>query len=171
MGTKLTTEQVVAASNKEIELSEFEDFIKVLLANEGPASRQRSLEFHETLGRKDKALNACRAAIVEAFDNVRFGHYFKIHDHPASETPGGNFDLSMAGKDVMLFFKGKVFESKESPNGFAATVTLKAARRHSVATTGSVHDVQCDFKQDGECVPEELFETVTAAVRELFETP
>lgn len=151
-------------------MSEFEDFINVLLANEASTLRQRSRDFHESVSAKEKALSACREAIVESFDNVRFGHYFKIHDHPVSDTPGGNFDLSMAGKEAMLFFTGKVFESRESPNGFAATVSLKAARRHSIETTSSEHDVQCDFKEDGECVPEELFETVTAAVREVFET-
>jgi len=150
-------------------LSEFDDFIKVLLANEESTGAQRSDDVSDELSHKDKAVSACREAIVEAFKNVRFGHYFKIHDHPASETPGDNFDLSMAGKDVMLFFSGKVFESDDSPNGLAAAVTLKAARRLSLTMTSSEHDVQCDFKQDGECVPEELFETVTAAVRELFE--
>ena len=150
-------------------MSEFEDFISVLLADDESTSRQTARAFHEKISPKEKALNACREAIVESFDNVRFGHYFKIHDHPASETAGGNFDLSMAGKDVMLVFRGAVSESRESPNGFAATVTLKAARRHAVETTSSEHDVQCDFKEDGECVPEDLFETVTAAVRELFE--
>jgi len=152
-------------------LSEFEDFINVLLTNEKAPSKKRDDDFDEEPSGREKALNACREAIVESFDNVRFGHYFKIHDHPASETPGGNFDLTMAGKDVMLYFQGKVFESGDSPNGFAAEVTLKAARRHSIAETGEEHDVDCEFKEDGECVPEELFETVTAAVRELFEAP
>lgn len=152
-------------------MSEFEDFINLLLTNEKSPSRPRPEEFDEEPSGREKALNACREAIIEAFRNVRFGHYFKIHDHPASETPGGNFDLTMAGKDVMLYFNGKVFESDDSPNGFSAEVTLKAARRHSITETGGEHDVDCEFKEDGECVPEELFETVTAAVRELFEAP
>ena len=137
-------------------MSEFEDFINVLVANEESTNRQKSRDFHERISRKDKAIRSLREEIIESFDKVSIG---------------GNFGLSMAGKEVMLFFTGKVFESRESPNGFAAAVTLKAARRHSIAATGSEHDVQCDFKEDGECVPEELFETVTAAVRELFETP
>jgi hypothetical protein len=152
-------------------LSEFEDFIKVLLANEKPTTKKRSDEYNDAISQTDKAVSTCREAIVESFDNVRFGHYFKIHDHPASETPGGNFDLTMAGKDVMLYFKGKVFESDDSPNGLAAEVTLRAARRHSITETSEEHDVDCEFKQDGECVTEELFETVTAAVRDLFEAP
>jgi len=152
-------------------VSEFEDFIHVLLTDEEAARKQVSDEFDDRKNRKEKAVSSCREALVEAFDNVRFGHYFKIHEDPDSETFGDNFDLSMAGKDVVLRFTGKIFESEGSPNGYAAMIVMKAARAHSSAETSSEYDVHCDFKEDGECVLEDLFETVTAAVRELIKAP
>lgn len=152
-------------------MSEFEDFIHVLLTDEEAARKQVSDEFDDRKNRKEKAVSSCREALVEAFDNVRFGHYFKIHEVPDSETFGDNFDLSMAGKDVVLRFTGKIFESEGSPNGYAAMIVMKAARAHSSTETSSEYDVHCDFKEDSECVLEDLFETVTAAVRELIKGP
>jgi hypothetical protein len=152
-------------------MSEFEDFIDLLLTNEEAARKQKSDELTDRISRRDNAVTACREALIESFDNVRFGHYFKIHGAPPIETLGDDFDFSMAGKDVVLYFTGKVFESDASPNGYAAMVNLKAARRNSSTITGSEYDVHCVFKEDGECVPEDLFETVTAAVRELIKPP
>jgi hypothetical protein len=152
-------------------VSEFEDFINVLLTDEEAAHKQISDEFNERISRKEKAISACREAIIEAFDNIRFGHYFKVHDVPSREIEGDNFDLSMAGKDVVLHFTGKIFESEGTPNGFAAMVVMKAARAHASTVTAAEYDVHCEFKEDGECVPEDLFETVTAAVRDLITAP
>lgn len=145
-------------------MSEFEKFLNETMTDAAAIRKQKSDEFQDRVTRANEAAKLTVQSIINAFaSDDRFGGYFKPHDNPQGQILNDRFEFTMAGKELVLSFTGRVAATTASPTGYAPVAAFKVARRSSSTATSSDHNVQLEVKTNGAIIPVGLYEIVKSA--------